>query len=147
MSDVDPLRFYYKGINDNDHSNAFLQFYRVLEYYSVIQFHDNISDLRWERDLPISNFILEIQKIFYKDERSAICSLVSTVTDSSVVARAYKDGLIDNQKLEVFANALYDFRNSLVHAKYDQRATILSESIFSPHSKVEVWSELSKNWL
>lgn len=139
VSDIEPLRFYFKGINNDDHSNAFLQFYRVLEYYSIIQYHDNISELRWEREITTKNFILEIQKIFNKDERSAICKLVVTVADAALIARAKKAGLIESTNINVFANTLYEFRNSLVHAKYDQRGSILSESIFTPHTKLHQW--------
>lgn len=139
VRDIEPLRFYYKGLTEDDPSNAFLQFYRVLEYYSIMQYHDSISELRWEREISTKNFILEIQRIFNKDERAAICKLVATVADGALVARAQKTGLVERTNLNVFANTLYDFRNSLVHAKYDQRGSILSESIFKPHTKLDQW--------
>lgn len=142
VTDIEPLRLFYKGINSNDNEAAFLQFYRIIEYYSVLQYQDAISNLRWDRNIPTKELIIKLQQLISKEERGPICRLISDLAEPDNVEKAVKQGLIDKSDVNVFANTLYEFRNSIVHAKYDQRTKLYTESVLKSLKKILEWRDL-----
>ena len=144
IGDIEPLRLFKKGMSESDSSNAFLQFYRVLEFYSVIQLQDAVSALRWDRDLTPKEFLKRVAGIIDRDERGLLGSLLAKITDSRILELARDKRLVETPSVEALCSAIYAFRNSVVHAKYDQRASITVGSPLDPWSPSRDWAVLCK---
>lgn len=145
ISDIEPLRLVYKGIIESETANAFLHFYRVLEFYSALTYQNDISAMRSDHNISSKEFVSKILQIFNKDERSMICKLVSKIADAAMIKFALSENLIKSKDITVFSNALYDFRNSLVHAKYDQKINIYTESLFENNPSIEAWKKVCED--
>lgn len=144
IADIEPLRLFKKGMSESDSSSAFLQFYRILEFYSIIQLQDAVSALRWDRDLTPKEFLKRVGGIIDRDERSLLGSLLAKITDSEILELARGKRLVDTPSVEALCSGIYAFRNSIVHAKYDQRALITVESPLEPRSTTTDWAVLCK---
>jgi hypothetical protein len=147
VTDVEPLRLFKKGTSESDSASAFLQFYRVLEFYSIIQLQDTVSGLRWDRDLTPKEFLKKMTGIIDRDERSLLGLLLSKIADSGIGELARKKQLIETASIDGLCSAIsaiYAFRNSVVHAKYDQRALITVESPLAASSLASEWATLCK---
>ncbi len=140
--DIEPLRLYYKGLEESDDASAVLQYYRVLEYYSILSLHSKVDALRADRGLTSKDFLKSVAGLIERDERGAILRVVSQIADIGILERAKEAGLVDEAAPQSLGNALYDFRNGLVHAKYDQRAAMVVESVFSPSSVTLAWRRI-----
>lgn len=139
-----PNRLFYKGLLEKNKSNAFLDFYRILEYYSVIIEENNVDRLRNDANISKRKFVLEMKKVMNDNERAALAKLVKQVSDINLLKRCKKVGLIDNEKPETLSNNLYDFRNSIVHSKLNQKFLPHTNSIFEKKSKLENWMIICK---
>jgi hypothetical protein len=63
------------------------------------------------------------------------------LASDDVLERALSARLIDTKDATLFGAKLYDFRNSVVHAKYDQRNLIFSPSTIPGESEAGLWRE------
>lgn len=144
VSDIEPLRLFQRGLSESQSTSAFLHFYRVLEFYSIIQLQDSVSGLRWDRDLTAKEFLKRVAGVIDRDERNLLGMLLSKLADSGVLNAAKSKGLIEAASVEALCSAIYSFRNSVVHAKYDQRASITVESPFEINDAAKEWSLLCK---
>ena len=138
--DIEPLRLFYSGMRQTDHSYAFLQYFRVLEFYSVYRLHGEVDKHRRDPQLGSRDFIKTIAGILRPDDKSAIGQLVALLADSAILDEASKRGLVASPaRPATLANALYEFRNSVVHAKYDQIASTTTEPLFQEIPLLEAW--------
>ena len=80
--------------------------------------------------------------MIFRNERTPIVRLVTRLAGKRLLTRAVKAGLIAQEQPELLGEALYAFRNSFVHAKYDQRALILSPSLLEEDSKPHEWRHI-----
>jgi hypothetical protein len=142
VTDIEPLRLFNKGMSESDSASAFLQFYRVLEFYSIIQLQDSVAALRWDRDVTPKEFLKKVAGVIDRDERSLLGWLLSKIADSSIRDLARDKRLIDTASTEALCSELYAFRNSVVHAKYDQRALITVESPLEASPLAKEWRTL-----
>ena len=145
FSEVEPLRMLFRVRLESDPASAFLQAYRTLEYFSVFQLEDQVARLRVDQGLSSRAFLLEVQKLIGRDERAALGRLVARLADPALLAKARDSALIAAATSDALTNALYDFRNSVVHAKYDQRTDLFSESIFSEESAARNWKSVCED--
>jgi hypothetical protein len=134
-----PLRLFVQGLSQPQSTGAFLQFFRVLEYFCLFPYEERIEALRQRTDLGTREFLIELQTVLFRDEKSLICGLVGKLTDTSLIKQARRANLISQENAGAFCTALYDFRNSLVHAKSDRPAAIFTESLFLQDESAAAW--------
>lgn len=140
-----PNRLFYKGLKENDSSNAFLDFYRVLEYYSIIIQESDVDKLRNDSSISKREFVLKMNKIINDKERALLGKLIHKISDSKLLKRCEKQGLIDKDKPELLATQLYEFRNSIVHSKMNQNLMPLAISILETDDKLEKWEYVCRD--
>jgi hypothetical protein len=140
--DIEPLRFYYHARHESDHAAACLQYYRVLEFYAFFELEAAIAKLRADSKLNDRDFLLKTTALVARDERTPILRLVSKLARTPHLRRAVAAGLIQQPQGELLGSALYEFRNSIVHAKYDQRAAILSQPVLEEDKRTHAWRHL-----
>lgn len=140
--DIEPLRFFYYGRRETEHESACLQFYRVLEFYAFFEVQADVAKLRGNTALSDREFLTRVANVIFRNERTPIVRLVTRLAGKRLLARAVKAGLITQEQPELLGEALYAFRNSFVHAKYDQRALILSPSLLEEDSKLYEWRHI-----
>ncbi|CAH0169128.1 hypothetical protein [Peribacillus simplex] len=114
----EPIHFYNEGKSDNDPLN----FYKVLEYFYIISRKDDLKALsdKLNEDGDIDYFTTEVTKIYRTDEFSMLHNLLRNLRDvPPIIKEAHNQLLISEESLEVFADKLYTYRNSIVHSKKD----------------------------
>src|SRR6478736_880440 len=139
ITDIPALRLYHDGQIQPDSATAILQFYRVLEYFSVVGRHNEVEALRRRPDLSSKEFTLEVAKVIGGEERSNICRMVASLADATILNGAATDSLIERADAQLLGNRLYDFRNSIVHAKQDQRTQMFVPSTFEEPPEFAAW--------
>jgi hypothetical protein len=77
-----------------------------------------------------------------RDERTPIIRLVGKLASTSLLRRAAKAGFIAELKGELLGSAIYDFRNAVVHAKYDQRGAIVAQPVLDQPSLTLEWRNI-----
>lgn len=117
------LSFYNAGMEIRDHELSFQYFYKVLEYFYIINrsndFKEKIQQYNSKNDIQL--FIKEITKIYKDREISQLQHLLSANLNelSSILEFAKEKNLIENTESDTLANAIYKYRNSIVHGKSD----------------------------
>ncbi|MGE0325054.1 MAG: hypothetical protein AB7S68_22210 [Polyangiaceae bacterium] len=144
VADTEVLHLFYAAELADDVEFAFLQFYRVLEFYSALSAIDRLASVRWDRSLSSAEFLRQATSAVNRDERSALSELIAKTTSPASLQKAQALGLVKATSAEAFANALYDFRNSVVHAKYDMRAKMHVARVLQGNPAVQGWKELAR---
>lgn len=98
--------------------------------------------MRRRQDLTSKEFTIQVAKMVGDEDRSNICRLVAVVADGAILRLAVKDNLIEKPAADLLGNKLYDFRNSIVHAKHDNRAPMFVPSIFENPPELEAWRRM-----
>ncbi|MED4524853.1 hypothetical protein P9257_11490 [Bacillus velezensis] len=116
------IRFYNEGRRKEEP----LYFYRVLEYFFYINLKNQIFDHvgTYNKDGNEYFFMKNIQSIFTKKEETLLTHLLENLEIDQDIEFAYKENLIKENNKGIFIKALYEFRNSIVHSKFDFRTTI-----------------------
>lgn len=140
--DIEPIRLYYRGLVDDDDMLAIIHYYRALEFYSIMSKVSDVAALRGRPDLSPRAFLTELTKTLGGDERADICRLMGRLADAGVLAEAQRAGLTAEPTASSLGNALYDFRNSIVHGKYDHRTALLVPSVFAGPEPLPQWRSL-----
>jgi hypothetical protein len=141
-ADLEPLRcFYYAAVNAEPAASC-IQYYRVLEYYAFFSLQSSLSAIRHNNSVSERDFLLEVSKMLSRDEKGPLLKLVSNLADPSILRAAVEERLIQSQDATALGTALYDFRNSIVHAKYDQRSTLVVDSVTTPGRVTLAWKSL-----
>jgi hypothetical protein len=144
VAEIEPLRLFHQGVAAKDPEYAFLQFYRILEYYSVLRNLDDVAKLRWDRSVSASEFVRHVLTGVPRDERALLCRFVAHVASQDALQRVAELGLASSSEAGVVANALYEFRNAIVHGKYDMRAAMHTVSILETSPIVAHWNEVAR---
>jgi len=139
-----PNRLFYKGLREKNKSNAFLDFYRILEYYSVIIQENNVDRIRNDANISKRKFVLEMNKVMNDNERAALSKLVNKLSDIKLLKKCKNLNLIESEKPESLSNSLYNFRNSIVHSKLNQNNSPHTNSIFEKDVELENWVSVCK---
>lgn len=116
------IRFYNEGRRKEEP----LYFYRVLEYFFYINLKNQIFDhVRiYNKDQDENLFMKNIQSVFSKKEETLLTHLLENLEIDHDIEFAYNENLINENNKRIFIKALYEFRNSIVHSKFDFRTTI-----------------------
>jgi hypothetical protein len=139
VTDIEPLRLYHRGLTQSDAATAILQFYRVLEYYSVVSRHTEVDALRRRADLNSRDFTVQVARLVGDEDRASICRLLAMIADGALLQRAVNLKLIEKATSHELGNKLYDLRNTLVHAKHDHRTPMFVPSIFADVPELVGW--------
>ncbi len=137
-----PLRLLNRGMSEEDPTSAFLQFFRVLEYYCLVPYESKIETLRQDRNLTTRDFLSELQGSLDRDEKRVISGVIGRLVDGSMVKDARQSGLISQETTQAFCSAIYEFRNSLVHAKSDRASSIHTKPLFQTDVSTTKWKEI-----
>ncbi len=117
------LSFYNAGMEIRDHELSFQYFYKVLEYFYIINRSDDFREKieQYNSKNNIQKFITEITKIYKDKEINQLKYLLSANLDelNSILEFAKEKDLIENTESDSLAEAIYKYRNSLVHGKSD----------------------------
>lgn len=138
-ADVEPLRCMYYARTSAEPAAACIQFYRVLEYYAFFALSQKIGILRRDSSVSDRDFLMSAAQLLTKDEKTPIVKLIAELVTRETLDLAVSHDLIKTPESSQLAVAAYDFRNSVVHAKYDQRATLIVDPVVSAPTGTNVW--------
>lgn len=149
VTSLDPLRFYYNGMCQIDDVAACIYFYRTLEYFSFFTNSSEINRLRHDAAISDVDFSRRLLDLVSREEKGPIFKLISTIADTAILASAVTDGLIKSPVANVLCEALYAFRNSIVHGKFSYGYSLLSGSVLQQDPMVLHWKMLLRKmaWL
>ncbi|RVR13202.1 hypothetical protein [Sinorhizobium meliloti] len=139
VTDLEPLRFYYAGLAQEDAVAACIYFYRVIEFYSFMTHEAMIRRLRHDGSLTDHEFSRKILDVVTRDEKGPVFRLIAAVADNDLLERAKTEGVVQNALANVLAESVYAFRNSIVHGKFSYGFTLESTSLLEPDQSAYAW--------
>jgi hypothetical protein len=142
IGDVDPMRFYYHGLLQNDHASACIYFYRSLEYYAFLENQKKLAYIRHDSLVSDLDFPKLILDILSKDEKGPIIKLVASIATSNIIKEAFDLKLIKEKTGQILGESIYGFRNSIVHGKGTFGQDLQSTSIIIDEKRVLYWRKI-----
>lgn len=139
VKDIEPLRFYYRGLTQWDNVPACLYYYRVLEYYSFLTYRKELSQARHNSSVSDDEFIRRCFDLLSRDDKSPMLRLINLIADDAFLNNAATIELVKNPSAELFGQNLYAFRNSIVHGKDNSGYVLHSPSIFKDEENLVAW--------
>jgi hypothetical protein len=144
----EPINFFNSGMRIEGEEISFLYFYKVLEYFFIINYKDFFIHYidQYNSNKDINKFIENVTGIYKKNEEQLLLSLLKSLETelSPIIKKAYTKGLIKSEELEEFSNELYLYRNSIVHGKGDTRYTLKVTDLIE-HDIEMAWVEIVKS--
>jgi hypothetical protein len=142
VTNLDPLRFCYNGMVQVDDVAACIYFYRTLEYFSFFTNASEMNRLRHDANLSDAEFSRRVLDLVSRDEKGPILKLINSLVEKAILDSAVTDGLIKTPVGNVLCEALYAFRNSIVHGKFSYGYSLLSGSVLHEDPMVPQWKVL-----
>jgi hypothetical protein len=143
--DCEAVSLYRCALTQVDDISACIYYYRIVEFYAFSRKHREIEKIRQDTNIDSQEFSKKIHNLVKANERDNVCGLVEEVLTSSILDFAFHNNLIGPIGLKSkrnFSDALYNFRNSIVHAKYEHTSSLVVHSILNPSSKSNIWREI-----
>ncbi|MDR3404575.1 MAG: hypothetical protein P4L99_18885, partial [Chthoniobacter sp.] len=141
--DETPLRLFYYGKRHDDKAAAFLQFYRILEFYFSDVGVKRLVALR-KSEVSDDEFAKKAVAWIGKKEEENLFLLLESLPSGMIAIEAFKLGLSGNATVKNLSTSLYKFRNSAVHAKANSKEALLAESPITEDSDAARWSDITK---
>lgn len=122
------LAFYNEAKRLHGHEIAFQYFYKVLEHFFLVcrqgEFVNLINSYNSNQD--IDNFINSVTDIYKQNEESQLKVLLNSISSeiSPIVHDCFTKGFISVENVDSFSEALYMYRNTIVHGKSDERFSV-----------------------
>lgn len=142
------IDFYNSGVEIASSELSFLYFYKVLEYFFVINRKNQIGDFVSKHKQNLDLLIKELTKIYKEDELNSLKYLlrnnVLLPKIQSLITEAYSENLISKETSDEFAEQIYSFRNSIVHGKMDTGFDLKTPDILN-HFREATWYRLIRN--
>lgn len=140
---TEPISLYNKAKKLEDP----ILYYRVLEYFFIINKKLEIkkSIESYNNADNIDAFIIEMSALYRKEESELLKNLLGNIeVIGNQIDYAKQKGLVDSLDVSTFSTKLYEYRNSIVHSKYDTKFKINVPiiEIFHPESKDGYWIEV-----
>jgi hypothetical protein len=146
---IEPISFFNESLNLTSETR-FHYYYKVLEYF----FHINLNNKILSNKRKVSISLQELRNINKTSEKEClkellnnknICNNVKQVISEYFTPKLlpcnYKGNTsINTLSIEDFSELLYDYRNSIVHGKYQMRIPNLIEN----NEIIEEWNEIVK---
>jgi hypothetical protein len=139
IRDIDPIRFYYHGVSQGDDAAACIYFYRVLEYYSFLTNKKKMNQLRHDSSLSGDDFAKQILQLITKDEKRPFLKLINIIAEGASLQLAVDAALIKDPHPGLLGEAIYSFRNSIVHGKYSHGYALQSTAVLSEDTSPSLW--------
>jgi hypothetical protein len=140
-AELEPTRFYYMGLAQQDDASACLYFYRVLEFFAFLSHQSEFSKVRHNSSVSDRDFLNQAAALLSRDEKGPIMKIIVNLTTKEVMDASIEKALVDREDATLLAMRLYEFRNAVVHAKYDQRTTVYSQSMIPTDTEAGRWRE------
>jgi len=140
--DLEAVSLYRYALTTRDNISSCIYYYRVVEFYAFLRKHYEIEKIRQDKSIDSKDFSKKIHELVKANERENICGLVEEVVTSPIIDFAFHNQLIPSNGKRVFANTLYSFRNSIVHAKYEYSSSLIIDSILNSSSQLTLWREV-----
>ena len=145
LTNIEPLRFLYSGLLQRDDAAACIYYYRVLEYFSFFTNASEMKKLRHDAALSDADFSKRILDFITKDEKGPLFKLIISIVDDGMLSSAASEKLIGNAAGNSLCEALYAFRNSIVHGKFSYGYALQSMSILDEDPKLPRWRSLLRD--
>ncbi len=122
------LAFYNEGKRLFGHEISFQYFYKVLEHFFLIcrqdEFKKIIND--YNSNNNINEFISNVNDIYRQNEDRQLYVLLKTVESeiSQIIGEGHAKGYVADNNVESFTEALYTYRNTIVHGKSDEKFSV-----------------------
>jgi hypothetical protein len=121
---------------------ACVYFYRTLEYFSFFTNATEMNRLRHDPNVSDADFSRSLLDLVSRDEKGPIFRLITSFADTAILDNAVTNGLIKNPVGNLLCEALYAFRNSIVHGKFSYGYSLLSGSVLQEDPIVPKWKVL-----
>lgn len=115
--DIEPLRFLHSAMLQQDSTAACVYLYRVIEFYAFFATAQQMSVLRHDRAVSDADFSRKILEIVFRDEKGPLHKTVNTIVDQALLNKAVAHEVTTTPAAAQLTDALYAFRNSIVHGK------------------------------
>lgn len=142
QGDIEPLRCMYYAATNWEPAASCIQYYRVLEFYAFFSLSRALNRLRRDATVSDREFFLQSAQLLTKDERGPILRLVSELLDQEHIDFDVSENLIPRPEGALLASTLYEFRNSIVHAKQDARAPVTVDSVIATSGTTVAWRSI-----
>lgn len=119
------LAFYNEAKRLHGHEISFQYFYKVLEHFFLVcrqgEFVNIINEYNGKND--IDKFISSVTDIYKQNEEVQLKVLLNSIASeiTPLVHECFIKGVIGEESIEAFTEALYLYRNTIVHGKSDER--------------------------
>lgn len=140
--DIEPLRCFYHAIQESDNTSACVHFYKIIEFYAFFELQKEFSSMRHDHALSDRECLIKAAALMTREEKGPIIRLIVKLASPDIVKKAVSLNLLDKADPGILGSRLYDFRNSIVHAKYDHRASLVVDSVLEEVSLTTVWREI-----
>lgn len=142
ISDLDPLRFYYNGLTQTDDTAACIYLFRTLEYYSFLTNQQQLTALRHDKAIGESEFVKRTLELVTKEEKGPFLKLINQLADAKSLALATESKLIASKNAQLLGEAIYSYRNSIVHGKKSYGYALQSSPVVGEDAAPHLWREL-----
>ncbi|SEP68307.1 hypothetical protein SAMN05428969_0444 [Devosia sp. YR412] len=138
LSNVEPLRFLYSAMTQKDDTAACVYLYKIIEYFGFFSSAAQMSSLRHDHSISNFDFSKKVLELVFKDEKGPIIKLVHDLADATILSAAAENGL-PSESGHKLADAMYSFRNSIVHGKYSYGFTLQAASVLQVDTLARTW--------
>jgi hypothetical protein len=139
IGEIDPVRFFYHGLSQSDGAAACIYFYRVLEYYSFLTNKKQMHKLRNDTSVSEEDFAKQILQLITKDEKGPFLQLINSLADEDTLKHSVAAKLIKSPTPSLLGEAIYAFRNSIVHGKTSYGYALQSTSVLVEDNSLSLW--------
>lgn len=137
IANVEPLRFFNAALQQDDDASACLYLYRIVEYFAFFANSADLSRLRHDPGVSDHDFARRVLDLLARDEKGPILRIIAALADESIASAAVTAGLAASAS--VLGEAIYTFRNSIVHGKYSYGFTLQSGSAIETDQTAAKW--------
>jgi hypothetical protein len=145
IKDIDAIRFFYHGVSQADDAAACIYFYRVMEYYSFLTNKKQLSSFRHDSSMSDDDFAKQILQLITKEEKGPFLKLINLIADDALLKQASAAGLIKDANSGLLGEAIYAFRNSIVHGKTSYGYDLQSSSVLTENSSLPLWRAILRS--
>lgn len=136
---IEPLNLYYNAHVEKG-EQKFLSLYRILEFFMQRAILNKIQTIRYDTNIS-ENTLYKMLNLRYEEKQLA--NLIEDVLDKAhkqkVVDLAIDNKLIKEGCISNISSSLYNFRNSLVHAKESEIEKTKFPNPFEVNHIVDKW--------
>lgn len=142
---VEVIGFYNLAVTLQKEEIAFLYFYKILEYFFIINHKKEFENIiqEYNNETNIGKLISEVSNIYKQKEENLLEYLLNSIYEEikDIILEAFEKKLIKENTLENFSIEIYMYRNSIVHGKGDYRYSLKLPDDIDNHNEIE-WNKI-----